>query len=109
MKRAPTRDIILLFVTTRLGLMVVTYFGYILLTAPKYSSTGVDTAALFTSWNHWDAANYVRIAQFGYGSRYDSAFFPLFPLLISIIAHPLGDWSYLLVGTLLSNAPNQML
>src|SRR6266571_3896236 len=104
MKRAPTRDIILLFVTTRLGLMVVTYFGYILLTAPKYSSTGVDTAALFTSWNHWDAANYVRIAQFGYGSRYDSAFFPLFPLLISIIAHPLGDWSYLLVGTLLSNA-----
>jgi hypothetical protein len=104
MKRAPTRDIILLFVATRLGLMVVTYFGYILLTAPKYSSTGVDTAALFTSWNHWDAANYVRIAQFGYGSRYDSAFFPLFPLLISIIAHPLGDWSYLLVGTLLSNA-----
>src|SRR6266568_4390100 len=104
MKRAPTRDIILLFVATRLGLMVVTYFGYILLTAPKYSSTGVDTAALFASWNHWDAANYVRIAQFGYGSRYDSAFFPLFPLLISIIAHPLGDWSYLLVGTLLSNA-----
>jgi Gpi18-like mannosyltransferase len=46
----------------------------------------------------------VRIAQFGYQKVYDTAFFPLFPLLISATAHLLGSWSYLLVGTLLSNA-----
>ena len=103
MKRAPVRDIILLFVTTRLILVMVTYVAYILLTASKYSSAPVNTLALLASWNHWDAANYVRIAQFGYQTPYDVAFFPLFPLLIAAIAHLLGNWSYLLVGTLISN------
>src|SRR6266567_976128 len=103
MKRAPVRDIIWLFVATRLILVMVTYVGYILLTAPKYSSNPVDIVGILASWNHWDAANYVRIAQFGYQTPYDVAFFPLFPLLIAGIAHLLGDWSYLLVGTLISN------
>ncbi|GAC1692411.1 MAG: membrane protein [Ktedonobacteraceae bacterium] len=97
------RDILLLFVVTRLVLMAITYVGYILLTAPKYSSTAVDTGVLLTVWNHWDAANYIRIAQYGYQTRIDLAFFPLFPLLITSISHVLGSWSYLLVGTLISN------
>ncbi|HET8851160.1 MAG TPA: mannosyltransferase family protein, partial [Ktedonobacteraceae bacterium] len=104
MKRPPTRDIIWLFVATRLLLVMVSYFGYILLTVPKDSQVGVNTTAFFTSWNRWDAANYVRIAQFGYQRVYDTAFLPLFPLLISAIAHLLGSWSYLLVGMILSNA-----
>src|SRR2546423_4401671 len=104
MKRAPVRDIIWLFVATRLILVMVTYVGYILLTAPKYSSNPVDIVGILASWNHWDAANYVRIAQFGYQTPYDVAFFPLFPLLITAFAHILGSWSYLLVGTLISNA-----
>ena len=103
MKRAPVRDIILLFVATRLILVMVTYVAYILLIAPKYSSAPENTMALLASWNHWDAANYVRIAQFGYQTPYDVAFFPLFPLLIAAIAHLLGNWSYLPVGTLISN------
>jgi Gpi18-like mannosyltransferase len=104
MKRPPIRDIIWLFVATRLLLVMVSYFGYILLTVPKDSQVGVNTTAFFTSWNRWDAANYVRIAQFGYQRVYDTAFLPLFPLLISAIAHLLGSWSYLLVGMILSNA-----
>lgn len=104
MKRAPTREIIWLFVATRLLLVMVTYFGYILLTVPKDSHAAVNTVALFTSWNRWDAVNYVRIAQHGYQSIYDTAFFPLFPLLISAISHVLGSWSYLPVGTIISNA-----
>ncbi len=104
MKRAPVRDILWLFTGTRLILMMVTYFAYILLTAPKYSSTPVDTAALLTSWNHWDAANYVRIAQFGYQTPFDVAFFPLLPLMIAGCAYVLGSWSYLTVGTVISNA-----
>src|SRR6185312_8691080 len=103
MKRVPLRSILWLFIVTRLLLIMVTYIGYILLTAEKYSSTPVDTVALFTSWNHWDAANYVRIAQYGYQTRFDYAFFPLFPLLISAISHFLGSWSYLAVGMILSN------
>jgi Gpi18-like mannosyltransferase len=64
----------------------------------------VDVVALFTTWNRWDAANYVRIAQYGYEQRVDLAFFPLFPLLVSALGHVLGSRSYLLVGTLISNA-----
>ncbi len=78
MKQAPTRDIVLFFSATRLLLILVTYIGYILLTAPKYSSTPVNMVALLTSWNHWDAANYVRIAQYGYQTQSDLTFFPLF-------------------------------
>jgi Gpi18-like mannosyltransferase len=103
MKRAPIRSILWLFVITRILLMMVTYFGYILLTAPKYSSSPVDTVAFFTSWNHWDAENYVRIARFGYQTPYDVAFFPLFPLLIRVIALLLGGRGYLTIGILLSN------
>ncbi len=103
MKRAPVRDITALFIATRLILMMVTYFGYILLTAPKYSSTPVNIATFFSVWNHWDATRYLAIAQYGYQTPNDLAFFPLFPLLIALFSYPLGNWSYLLVGTLLSN------
>lgn len=103
MKRSAVRDILWLFIATRLLFIVITYIAYILLTAPRYSSTPVDVAALFSSWNRWDAANYVRISQYGY-LPFDIAFFPLFPLLITGISHVLGSWSYLLVATLISNA-----
>jgi len=104
MKGSWIRDIVWLFVITRLLLIMITYFSYILLTAPKYSNTPVDIPALLSSWNHWDAANYVRIAQYGYQSKFDLAFFPLFPLLISAFSSSSVSWSYLAVGTLVSNA-----
>ncbi|HEX4205945.1 MAG TPA: mannosyltransferase family protein [Ktedonobacteraceae bacterium] len=103
MKRPPYRDIIWLFLASRLLLVIVTYFGYILLTAPKYSSVPVDITGLFSTWNHWDAANYVRIAEYGYQTPFDVAFFPFFPLLISALAYPFGTWGYVAVGMLISN------
>ena len=102
-KQPYTRDIVLLFIATRVALIVITYFGYILLTASQYSGTPVNTGVFFNTWNHWDALNYIHIAQHGYQTQADLAFFPLFPLLISCVSHVLGSWSYLFVGTLLSN------
>ncbi len=104
MKLTPVRDIFWIFIATRLLLLCITYIMYILLTAKNYTSTPVDIVALFTSWHHWDAVNYTRIAQYGYQNVFDLAFFPLFPFLIACISHVLGSWSYLLVGTILSNA-----
>jgi len=82
---------------------MVTYFGYILLVVPKDSTMPVNMFSLLNSWNHWDATNYVRIAQYGYQNVYDLAFFPLFPALIWTFGHLLGNWSYLLAGTVISN------
>lgn len=103
MKRPTVRDIALLFVATRLALVAITYISYILLTAPKYSSTLADVIALLSSWNHWDATNYTHIAQYGYQMPSDYAFFPLLPLLIASISFVLGSWSYFFVGFLISN------
>jgi Gpi18-like mannosyltransferase len=105
MKRAPTSDIIWLFVATRLLLVLVTYIGFILFPVPAhaYPVSPVDITALLTSWNYWDAANYTRIAQFGYQTIYDTAFFPLFPLLIRCIAFLFGNNGYIAIGMILSN------
>jgi Gpi18-like mannosyltransferase len=105
MQRHPTRDIFWLFLTTRLLLVMITYIAYILLTAAKYSDAPVNVAALFSTWDRWDAANYTHIAQYGYQNMDDLAFFPLFPLLIAGGARLLGggSWSYIFVGTIISN------
>ncbi len=95
------RYILWLFTTTRVLLILVTYVGVILLTAPKYSSTPTYIHTLIAAWNHWDASNYVRIAQYGYQYVPDLAFFPLFPASIWLISHIIGD--YLLIGIVLSN------
>jgi Gpi18-like mannosyltransferase len=102
-KRTAVWDILGLFFVTRIALMLVTYIGYILLTAPKYSSTPVDTTKFFATWEHWDVARYINIAQHGYQTKYDLAFFPLFPLLTKIIASLFGGHGYLLIGMLISN------
>src|SRR2546430_9148086 len=105
MKRAPTADIIWLFVATRVLLVLVTYIGFILVpVAPHvYPVSAVDITALLTSWNYWDAANFTRIAQNGYQTIYDTAFFPLFPLLIECIAFLFGNNGYIAIGMILSN------
>ena len=105
MKRAPTSDIIWLFVATRVLLVLVTYIGFILFPVPPhvYPVSAVNITALLTSWNHWDAANFTRIAQNGYQTIYDTAFFPLFPLLIKCIAFLFGNNGYIAIGMILSN------
>lgn len=104
MKRAPTKDIVLLFLATRFLLLLVTYIGYVLLTQEKYSGAPVTFHTLLTTWDQWDAKIYLRIAQTGYQPPYDLAFFPLFSLLIAIPGHLLGNWSYLPLGMIISNA-----
>lgn len=105
MKRAPTAQILWLFLATRLLLVAATYIGYILFPVPPhvYPVKPVDTVGLLSSWNHWDGANYTRIAQYGYQDMFDTAFFPLFPLLISGIAVLFGHQGYIAIGMIISN------
>ncbi len=103
MKRAPARDIVWLFLLSRVGLVVVTYFAYTLLNGPRYAGPPVDVMQTLTSWRRWDVVHYMEIARYGYRNIFDTAFFPLFPLLIGIVAHLAGNQGYLLIGTLISN------
>ena len=105
MKRAPLADILWLFVATRLLLVAATFLGFILFPVPPhvYPVKPVDMVGLLTSWNHWDAVHYTQIAQFGYQNIDNTAFFPLFPLLIKGGALLLGNTGYIAVGMILSN------
>lgn len=105
MKRAPLADILWLFLGTRLLLVALTYIGYILFPVPPhvYPVQAVDVVGLLSSWNHWDAANYTRIAQYSYQNIFDTAFFPLFPWLIKIPAYLLGHRGYIAIGMIISN------
>ncbi|BCL84411.1 hypothetical protein ccbrp13_68760 [Ktedonobacteria bacterium brp13] len=105
MKRAPIWDIGWIFLVTRILLIIVTYFGYILLTQEKYSGTAISIPTFIDTWQQWDAKIYVQIARSGYQPPYyNLAFFPLFPLLIALPARLLGNNSYFIIGMLLSNA-----
>ncbi|HEY0757508.1 MAG TPA: mannosyltransferase family protein [Ktedonobacteraceae bacterium] len=106
MKQAPVSDILWLFLGTRLLLIALTYFSYILFPVPPhlYPNTGVDVMGLLSSWNHWDAQRFISVAQNGYTSRYDTPFFPLFPLLIKGSALIFGNQGFLAIGMLVSNA-----
>lgn len=106
MKRAPIADILWLFLCTRLLLIAITYFSYILFLVPPhlYPNTGVDVAGLLSSWNHWDAQRFVEVAQYGYQTTDYTPFFPLLPLLIKGGALIFGNQGFLAIGMVVSNA-----
>ncbi len=105
MKRAPIADILWLFVATRLLLVAATFLGVILFPVPPhvYPVKPVEIANLLGAWDHWDSMRYTQIAQLGYQNIYNTAFFPLFPLLIKGGALLLGNHGYVTLGIILSN------
>ena len=50
---------------------------------------------------NFDGIHYIHIARYGY-NQYEQAFFPLYPLLISIL-QPLSGGRYFWTGFLISN------
>lgn len=99
------------FFLVRIGLLVLGLLGVGLLRPNKGSDVPGWPAHqvtsgwhnLFTSWERFDALWYLRIASTGYRSDDGSAaFFPLYPLLIRVVAWPLGR-HYLLAAYLVSN------
>src|SRR5690348_3179328 len=57
-----------LFGVSRLLLLLVTYVGYVLFNAGKYSPDSVGVTNLLFSWNRWDALWYEGVARSGYQS-----------------------------------------
>lgn len=63
---------------------------------PDYTvSLFPHSRSLFDNFFHWDAVRYVQIAQHGYVHRYDSVYFPLYPLLVRVL--PFADTAGALV------------
>lgn len=97
------RQTIFLFGVTHLLFICITYFGYILFNAHAYSPASVGVGNLFASWDRWDALRYLEIARHGYYNPIQTAFFPLYPLLIHLGASTFGSAAgYYSIGLLVS-------
>ncbi len=97
------QDVLALFVASRVAFVLVTYVGYVLIQAPKYSDPSVGVAQLLTSWDQWDAQRYLTIATSGYTNATDTAFFPLYPLIVRVLSAPFGPQAAYTVGLIVSN------
>jgi hypothetical protein len=58
--------------------------------------------SLWQSWNRWDTVHFIHIAQKGYDVKLETAFFPLYPLLIKIVAHFIQHSDFI-AGLIVSN------
>ncbi len=103
-----TKKIILqtagIWAATRVGYVVVTFFTVTMVAnLPSGHQNGWPGAAMLNAWKQWDAGRYLSIIQHGYADPNNTAFFPLYPLLSSGVAHLLGQNNALLAALFVAN------
>lgn len=103
------RTPLLVFVATRLGILLVAYLAGALIAdspfVPPYHLRGTANTLLDIFGSRWDTGFYVSIAEEGY--RFEGvplpsvAFFPLYPLLMRAVGALVGD--VVVGGVIISN------
>lgn len=91
--------------------IVVVFFSYVAASIlPVDHSTKILNCfstpnKCFLMWDRYDVNSYITIAEQGYHSISETAFFPLWPVLLRIFAMPFGDnlLAYTAVGVVLAN------
>jgi hypothetical protein len=101
--QASLRQAALLFGVSRLIFILITYVSFVLLNSSTYDRASVGVGNLLQSWNQWDAKWYLGIALHGYSTITQTAFFPLYPLLIHLGTLPFGGAGAYAVGLIISN------
>jgi hypothetical protein len=83
------------FFITGAGYLLLTWFFYAVMSHQTPATLDHPTSwatIITTPWRHYDSHFFLHIAQHGYNSAYAlPSFFPLYPLLIRIVAWPLGN------------------
>jgi hypothetical protein len=102
--------VLLALAATRIGLMAVAVIAAAVLHGPNRHLELLPDLPLLEMWAQWDAEHYVSIAIHSYsfepGQLSNVPFFPLYPLLIRLVAAPFGpitDQGAALVGILIAN------
>ena len=79
------------------GIWLVTRFIFIILTyVVVFTATSsapvrvVSTQVLLQAWAKWDAGFFLALGQYGYYSSIPTVYYPMYPLLIHIVATLLG-------------------
>jgi hypothetical protein len=95
------RDVLLTFVFTRIPIIIIAELATIIIGQRPGTHFAASTHPLLAVWGRWDAEHYIGIATSGY-SGVEPAFFPLYPLLISLLGSLTNN--HLVAGLLISNA-----
>ncbi len=98
-KKLNNSNILLIFLFWRLFLFLPLFFsehflkfrkGFEYVSSLSYiNSQNPVNHFLWNPWANFDAIHYLSIATYGY-TLYNAVFFPLFPLIIRVLAFPLG-------------------
>jgi len=68
------------YIAVHLAFLILTYLAT-LFTLPNFSPQSLRLYTLLHSWYRWDSGHFVLIATQGYTPWWETAFFPLYPLL----------------------------
>ena len=94
------RDVTVDYIVTRFAIIVIAELAAVIVGQRAGVHVQESRNLLLAVWGRWDAVHYIDIATIGYHGT-DMAFFPLYPLLISIVGRILGN--HLIAGLLISN------
>ncbi len=83
------KQVLPIYIAVHVAFFVISCVS-VLFTMPDFQWKGLPLHTLWQSWRHWDSGHFVVVAQNGYVKLYDTAFFPLFPMLergLSLLTH----------------------
>ena len=95
------RDVAVTFVVSRAAIIVIAELAAMVVAQRPGTHVAVSSIPILAVWGRWDAVHYIDIASSGYYGT-DMAFFPLYPMLISLLGKLTG--SHLVAGLVISNA-----
>jgi len=98
---ATVRDVLVTFVVTRVSIIIIAELATIIIGQRAGTHFEASTNPLLAVWGRWDAEHYIGIATDGYSGT-ETAFFPLYPLLIAGIGALTNN--HLIAGLIVSNA-----
>src|SRR5260370_12345791 len=98
---AVLKRVLPVYIAVHLAFLILTYLATLFI-LPNYSPRSLGLYTLVHSWFRWDSGHFVLIATQGYTPWWETAFFPLYPLLAS--AGALLTHDPFVAGLIVSNA-----
>ncbi len=89
-----------IYLATHIAFFLLTYLANLFL-FDNFSPQKHSIHDLILQWNHWDTSQFTDIAQYGYNAPWRSAFFPLYPMLETLLTPILRKPFY--AGLVISN------
>ncbi len=77
---AVLKRVLPVYIAVHLAFLILTYLATLFI-LPNYSPRSLGLYTLLHSWFRWDSGHFVLIATQGYTPWWETAFFPLYPLL----------------------------